>query len=177
MPRLDFRMHEDCMTDKRTLYTRWTREIAEAMWWWERNRCDRASFGATCGRPSCRHRSPIPLRPPPPTDSLPAFHKVLHRWTKTHYQRLYTRLYSGNLLLSSSWILERRQEGRTRSSKLCACSLQPLQIRAHGPQTNDFKFSLARTKELATRLPGGELTLDEQDEIIQMLEAVRDGKK
>ena len=90
---------------------------------------------------------------------------------------LYTRLYSGNLLLSSSWILERRQEGKTRSSKLCACSLEPLQIRAHGPQTNDFKFSLARTKELATRLPGGELTLDEQDEIIQMLEAVRDGKK
>ncbi|KIY61375.1 hypothetical protein CYLTODRAFT_427567 [Cylindrobasidium torrendii FP15055 ss-10] len=43
--------------------------------------------------------------------------------------------------------------------------------------TNDFKFSLARAKELAAGLPGGELMLEEQDEIIEMLEAVKNGKK
>jgi hypothetical protein len=43
--------------------------------------------------------------------------------------------------------------------------------------TNDFKNTLSQAKDLAANLPGGELTLSEQDEVIRMLEAVRDQKR
>ncbi|KAI0321447.1 hypothetical protein OF83DRAFT_1168405 [Amylostereum chailletii] len=41
----------------------------------------------------------------------------------------------------------------------------------------DFRDSLNRAKELATALPGGELLIQEQDEIIAMLETMRDKKR
>ena len=44
-------------------------------------------------------------------------------------------------------------------------------------QTNDFKESISHAKDLANALPGGELNADEQDEIIAMLEEMRDHKR
>lgn len=44
-------------------------------------------------------------------------------------------------------------------------------------QTNDFKASLSRAKGLANALPGGELLIEEQDEVIAMLERLRDKKR
>jgi hypothetical protein len=44
-------------------------------------------------------------------------------------------------------------------------------------QTNDFKSSMARAKEIALALPGGELGIEEQDQIIEMLEKLRDRKQ
>ncbi|EIM92020.1 uncharacterized protein STEHIDRAFT_151370 [Stereum hirsutum FP-91666 SS1] len=43
--------------------------------------------------------------------------------------------------------------------------------------TNDFKASLSRAKGLANALPGGELLIEEQDEVIAMLERLRDKKR
>ncbi|PBK89184.1 hypothetical protein ARMGADRAFT_333546 [Armillaria gallica] len=43
--------------------------------------------------------------------------------------------------------------------------------------TNDFKSSIAQAKDLATELPGGELRIDEQDEVIEMLTQLRDRKR
>ncbi|KAM6497749.1 hypothetical protein JOM56_005697 [Amanita muscaria] len=43
--------------------------------------------------------------------------------------------------------------------------------------TNDYKNVLAQARELATNLPGGELVTEEQEEVIQMLEEIRDRKK
>ncbi|KAH6905839.1 hypothetical protein BKA70DRAFT_1152426 [Coprinopsis sp. MPI-PUGE-AT-0042] len=43
--------------------------------------------------------------------------------------------------------------------------------------TNDFKNSLLRAKELAENIPGGEFTVEEQDEVVKMLEVLRDRKK
>jgi hypothetical protein len=45
------------------------------------------------------------------------------------------------------------------------------------PQTNDFKNALNQAKEIAMALPGGELSIEEQDEIISMLENLRDQKR
>ncbi|KAK0440397.1 uncharacterized protein EV420DRAFT_1279205 [Desarmillaria tabescens] len=42
--------------------------------------------------------------------------------------------------------------------------------------TNDFKNSIAQAKDLAAELPGGELRIDEQDEVIEMLTQLRDRK-
>ena len=42
---------------------------------------------------------------------------------------------------------------------------------------NDFKDSLNRAKEITNGLPGGELLLEEQDDIIAMLEGMRDRKR
>jgi hypothetical protein len=44
-------------------------------------------------------------------------------------------------------------------------------------QTNDFKSSMARAREFALALPGGELGIEEQDQIIEMLEKLRDRKQ
>jgi len=44
-------------------------------------------------------------------------------------------------------------------------------------QTNNFKNAIAQAKEFATNLPGGELLIEEQDDIIQMLETLRDRKR
>ncbi|KAF9044742.1 hypothetical protein BDZ89DRAFT_1058840 [Hymenopellis radicata] len=43
--------------------------------------------------------------------------------------------------------------------------------------TNDFKSSLAHAKELAVNLPGGELKTSEQDDIINMLEGLKDRRR
>ena len=45
------------------------------------------------------------------------------------------------------------------------------------PQTNDFKAAMRQAKDLAMSLPGGELLISEQDEIIAMLETLKDRKK
>ncbi|KAF8631353.1 hypothetical protein AX15_002439 [Amanita polypyramis BW_CC] len=47
----------------------------------------------------------------------------------------------------------------------------------HVAQTNDFKKALSQAKELAVSLPGGELVIEEQEQVIQMLEELRDRKK
>lgn len=44
-------------------------------------------------------------------------------------------------------------------------------------QTFELKEALAKAKELANSLPGGELMLEEQDELIRLLESVRDHKR
>ncbi|EPQ61149.1 hypothetical protein GLOTRDRAFT_113585 [Gloeophyllum trabeum ATCC 11539] len=43
--------------------------------------------------------------------------------------------------------------------------------------TNDFKDSLARARELADGLPGGELLIQEQDELIDMLQSLKEQKR
>ncbi|KAL6300306.1 hypothetical protein BKA93DRAFT_541185 [Sparassis latifolia] len=43
--------------------------------------------------------------------------------------------------------------------------------------TNDFKDSLKQAKEVANNLPGGELSVQEQDEIIEMLEKLKERKR
>jgi hypothetical protein len=44
-------------------------------------------------------------------------------------------------------------------------------------QTNEFKGALAQAKDLVTSLPGGELLINDQDEVIRMLETLRDRKR
>ena len=44
-------------------------------------------------------------------------------------------------------------------------------------QTNNFKNAIAQAKDFAINLPGGELLIEEQDDIIQMLETLRDRKR
>ena len=44
-------------------------------------------------------------------------------------------------------------------------------------QTNGFKDAIAQAKSLTNALPGGELCLDEQDEVINMLERLKQSKK
>ncbi|KIK80046.1 hypothetical protein PAXRUDRAFT_251678 [Paxillus rubicundulus Ve08.2h10] len=43
--------------------------------------------------------------------------------------------------------------------------------------TNDFKSALAQAKDYASALPGGELNFREQDELIAMLEKLRDHRR
>ncbi|TFK57705.1 hypothetical protein OE88DRAFT_1620038 [Heliocybe sulcata] len=43
--------------------------------------------------------------------------------------------------------------------------------------TNEFKESLSHAKELAHGLPGGELLIQEQDELINMLEQLKERKR
>ncbi|KAL0952177.1 hypothetical protein HGRIS_008790 [Hohenbuehelia grisea] len=43
--------------------------------------------------------------------------------------------------------------------------------------TNDFKNTIQQAKDLAEKLPGGELVLEDQDQVIAMLEDLRDRKK
>jgi hypothetical protein len=44
-------------------------------------------------------------------------------------------------------------------------------------QTNEFKSALNQAKELAVHLPGGELLIDDQTEVIEMLTELRDRKR
>jgi hypothetical protein len=44
-------------------------------------------------------------------------------------------------------------------------------------QTNNFKNAITQAKDFAINLPGGELLTEEQDDIIQMLETLRDRKR
>ncbi|KZT67684.1 hypothetical protein DAEQUDRAFT_767041 [Daedalea quercina L-15889] len=43
--------------------------------------------------------------------------------------------------------------------------------------TNDFRETLKEAKEIASTLPGGELSLEEQDEVIAMLERLKERKQ
>ncbi|KAJ7477016.1 hypothetical protein B0H11DRAFT_1727065 [Mycena galericulata] len=43
--------------------------------------------------------------------------------------------------------------------------------------TNEFKSALNEAKELAARLPGGELLIEDQVEVIEMLTELRDRKR
>ncbi|KAJ7197039.1 hypothetical protein GGX14DRAFT_671723 [Mycena pura] len=43
--------------------------------------------------------------------------------------------------------------------------------------TNEFKSALNQAKELAANLPGGELRIEEQVEVIEMLTELRDRKR
>ncbi|TRM62439.1 hypothetical protein BD626DRAFT_548763 [Schizophyllum amplum] len=43
--------------------------------------------------------------------------------------------------------------------------------------TNDFKRTLAQAREFAMTLPGGELVVEDQDQVLQMLTRLRDKKK
>jgi hypothetical protein len=47
----------------------------------------------------------------------------------------------------------------------------------HALQTEDFKTRLSVARTLIDKLPGGDLTSKEQDEIIKMLEDMRDYKR
>jgi hypothetical protein len=44
-------------------------------------------------------------------------------------------------------------------------------------QTNEFKSALNQAKELAAHLPGGELLIEDQTEVIKMLTELRDRKR
>ncbi|PCH33229.1 hypothetical protein WOLCODRAFT_147330 [Wolfiporia cocos MD-104 SS10] len=43
--------------------------------------------------------------------------------------------------------------------------------------TNDFRETLRQAKEVASTLPGGELSVEEQDEVIEMLEKLKERKR
>lgn len=53
---------------------------------------------------------------------------------------------------------------------MCGCA-------AHREQTNNFRDNLKEAKETASSLPGGELSVEEQDEVIAMLERLKARKK
>ena len=44
-------------------------------------------------------------------------------------------------------------------------------------QTNDYKNAISQARELAFNLPGGELVIEEQEDVMEMLEELRDRKK
>lgn len=44
-------------------------------------------------------------------------------------------------------------------------------------QTNNFKSAMNQAREFAITLPGGEMLIEEQDEVIDMLERLRDRKR
>jgi hypothetical protein len=44
-------------------------------------------------------------------------------------------------------------------------------------QTNNFKNALTQARELAIDLPGGEMLIEEQDAVIDMLESLRNRKR
>jgi len=54
---------------------------------------------------------------------------------------------------------------------------EPVSKQALLNTTNEFKDTLARARHVATTLPGGDMSLADQDEIIQMLEKLREYKK
>jgi len=43
--------------------------------------------------------------------------------------------------------------------------------------TNAFKNAISQAKDIAVKLPGGELTIEQQDEIIRLLERLRELKR
>ncbi|KDR68726.1 hypothetical protein GALMADRAFT_256548 [Galerina marginata CBS 339.88] len=44
-------------------------------------------------------------------------------------------------------------------------------------QTNNFKNAIAQAKDFAINLPGGELLIEEQDDVIEMLETLKERKR
>jgi hypothetical protein len=62
---------------------------------------------------------------------------------------------------------------RTDIHTLCAFYT----LMTHDIQTEDFKTRLSVARTLINKLPGGDLTSKEQEEIIKMLEDMRDYKR
>ncbi|KAG5636735.1 hypothetical protein H0H81_006993 [Sphagnurus paluster] len=79
-----------------------------------------------------------------------------------------TSLYEG-LLLKLVTILELTQ----KSEGIVTPQAKQALLQA----TNDFKNSLAQAKELAASLPGGEMLVQDQDEVIAMFERLRERKR
>ncbi|KAI0932766.1 hypothetical protein AcW1_000210 [Taiwanofungus camphoratus] len=73
------------------------------------------------------------------------------------------------LLLKLATVLELIQQSEV------ALSPQIKQALVHA--TNDFKESLKQAKEAANNLPGGELSVGEQDEVIEMLQRLKNNKR
>jgi hypothetical protein len=44
-------------------------------------------------------------------------------------------------------------------------------------QTNAFKNAISQAKDVAVNLPGGELTIEQQDAVIRLLERLRERKR
>ncbi|KAH9920291.1 uncharacterized protein B0H18DRAFT_1122021 [Fomitopsis serialis] len=63
----------------------------------------------------------------------------------------------------------------TQQAAVGAPTQQGKQALVHA--TNDFKDTLKQAKELASTLPGGELSVEEQDEVIAMLERLKERKQ
>ncbi|KZT09082.1 uncharacterized protein LAESUDRAFT_648182 [Laetiporus sulphureus 93-53] len=74
-----------------------------------------------------------------------------------------------NLLLKLITVLELIQQSEIAPT--------PQTRQALVQATNEYKESLRQAKEAANALPGGELSLEEQDEVIDMLERLRDRKR
>lgn len=93
---------------------------------------------------------------------------IINVGAKSNLTTMTTHLYE-SLLPKLAHILEltRRLEGITTP--------EAKQALLHA--TNDFKNTLSQARDVAANLPGGELTLSEQDEVIRMLEAMRDQKR
>ncbi|KAG5643821.1 hypothetical protein DXG03_009598 [Asterophora parasitica] len=79
-----------------------------------------------------------------------------------------TSLYE-SLLLKIVTILELTQKSEG--------TVTPQAKQALLQATNDFKNSINQAKELAAGLPGGEMLVQDQDEVIEMLEKLRDAKR
>ncbi|KAH9945578.1 hypothetical protein B0H21DRAFT_426862 [Amylocystis lapponica] len=75
-----------------------------------------------------------------------------------------TSLYE-SLLLKMVAVLELTQQSEV--------ALSPQLKQALVQSTNDFKESMRQAREAATTLPGGELSVAEQDEVIAMLERLK----
>ena len=57
------------------------------------------------------------------------------------------------------------------------CARRTFKCTDHHTQTTTFKNTLAQARELGIALPGGEMLTQEQDEVIAMLEELRDRKR
>ncbi|RDB24646.1 hypothetical protein Hypma_008247 [Hypsizygus marmoreus] len=79
-----------------------------------------------------------------------------------------TSLYE-SLLLKLVTILELTQKSEGIAT--------PLAKQALLQATNDLKNSINQAKELAGSLPGGEMLVQDQDDVIGMLEQLRDRKR
>ncbi|KAG6874122.1 hypothetical protein C0995_005538 [Termitomyces sp. Mi166 len=79
-----------------------------------------------------------------------------------------TSLYE-SLLLKLATVLELTQQ----SEGIVTPQAKQMLLQA----TNDFKNAINQAKELAAGLPGGEMQVEDQDEVITMLEELRDRKR
>ncbi|CCM06339.1 uncharacterized protein FIBRA_08593 [Fibroporia radiculosa] len=74
-----------------------------------------------------------------------------------------------SLVLKLAAVLELAQQSEA--------ALTPQSRQALIQATNDFKESLRQARELADALPGGELSVEEQDDVIEMLEQLKARKR
>ncbi|KAI5991097.1 hypothetical protein F5J12DRAFT_862013 [Pisolithus orientalis] len=64
-----------------------------------------------------------------------------------------------------------------KHTQISGSNLTPQTTQALLQATNDYKNTLLQAKKYAATLPGGELNAEEQEELIAMLERLRDHKK